>query len=106
MNINFKRICKIAFYVLLIIFMLLCIKGYYDEPKSTVRYTDSGVKYKRIKKERFYILNEYDDGYEVYDKQTKEMYFVYDYHYGNHGNQVVYLSGVVDLHKTYENYTK
>lgn len=105
MNINFKRICKIVSYVLLIIFMLLCIKGYYDESKSTVGYTDSGVKYKRIKKERFCILNEYDDGYEVYDKQTKEMYFVYDYHYGIHGNQV-YLSGIVDLHKTYENYTK
>lgn len=36
------------------------------------------------------------DGYEMYDKETGEMYFTY------HNNNTNYCNGVIDLHKTYK----
>lgn len=58
--------------------------------------SDKSKKYKDIGQSRFCIIKSYYDGYEMYDKETGEMYFRY------HNNNTDYCNGVIDLHKTYK----
>lgn len=62
--------------------------------------SDKSKKYKDIGQSRFCIIKSYYDGYEMYDKETGEMYFTY------HNNSTNYCNGVIDLHKTYEGWDK
>lgn len=58
--------------------------------------SDKSKKYKDIGQSRICIIKSYYDGYEMYDKETGEMYFTY------HNNNTDYCNGVIDLHKTYK----
>lgn len=62
--------------------------------------SDKSEEYKDIGQSRFCIIKSYYDGYEMYDKETGEMYFTY------HNNSINYCNGVIDLHKTYEGWDK
>lgn len=62
--------------------------------------SDKSEEYKDIGQSRFCIIKSYYDGYEMYDKETGEMYFTY------HNNSTNYCNGVIDLHKTYEGWDK
>ena len=62
--------------------------------------SDKSEKYKNIGQSRFCIIKSYYDGYEMYDKETGEVYFTY------HNNSISDCSGVIDLHKTYEGWEK
>ena len=62
--------------------------------------SDKSEEYKDIGQSRFCIIKSYYDGYEMYDKETGEMYFTY------HNNNTNYCNGVIDLHKTYEGWDK
>lgn len=62
--------------------------------------SDKSEEYKDIGQSRFCIIKSYYVGYEMYDKETGEMYFTY------HNNSTNYCNGVIDLHKTYEGWDK
>ena len=62
--------------------------------------SDKSEEYKDIGQSRFCIIKSYYDGYEMYDKETGEMYFTY------HNNSTNYCNGIIDLHKTYEGWDK
>lgn len=62
--------------------------------------SDKSEESKDIGQSRFCIIKSYYDGYEMYDKETGEMYFTY------HNNSTNYCNGVIDLHKTYEGWDK
>lgn len=62
--------------------------------------SDESEEYKDIGQSRFCIIKSYYDGYEMYDKETGEVYFTY------HNNSINYCNGVIDLHKTYKGWDK
>ena len=62
--------------------------------------SDKSKKYKDIGQSRFCIIKSYYDGYEMYDKETGEVYFTY------HNNSTNYCNGVIDLHKIYKGWDK
>lgn len=59
--------------------------------------SDKSPNSKRVGRSRFCVVKSYYDGYEVYDKETGEMYFAYR----NNVNGNLH-TGIIDLHKTYE----
>ena len=62
--------------------------------------SDKSEEYKDIGQSRFCIIKSYYDGYEMYVKETGEVYFTY------HNNSISYCNGVIDLHKIYKGWDK